>query len=67
MKLWEGNVFSRVSLSVQLSIGPYCTGTPWTQPSPPDMLKLVYYEAHTIDKWAVRNLLECFLVLSTTV
>ena len=32
---------------------------------PPDMFKLVHYEAHTVCKRVVSILLECFLVLLT--
>ena len=41
-----------------------CSG--WTSlyrdPTPPDMFILVHYEAHTVGKWTISILLECFLV-----
>ena len=33
---------------------------------PPDIFKLVHYEARTVDKWAVSILLECFLVTKSS-
>ena len=59
-------------LTAQGPLGPplymahHCTGTlphPTGTPPPPDMSKLVHYEAHTVGKWVVRILLECFLVI----
>ena len=43
-----------------VQLEPHHTGTPST-----DMFNLFHYEAHTVSKWAVPVLLECFLLLYT--
>ena len=43
-----------------LQLGHQCRGT---SPHPPDMFRPVHYEVCMVGKWAVRILLECFLVI----
>ena len=97
-KLWEGNVFNRVRLSVHRGGGPHVTiihkALNLTDPHPypdirhgtcwwhlvaitGDLFKLVHFrtphrtpphpvtEPHTVGKWAVCLLLECFLRVAT--
>ena len=46
--------------SRHVQLGPHCKGT--HTGSPMDMFQLVHYEVLTVGKWAVRILLECFLI-----
>ena len=48
-----------------LNLGPQCTGPTHTPLPPPhaNMLKLVHYEARTVDKRAVDIQLKCILVI----